>query len=302
MAIIEDIVKRRTWYAAIGRAVGLGIVTLTKNIATSVAATTCLATLLAWLASSPLGGELVGACAGSTVLALVATAGYQAINDNGGDIVGRDYVQNVYRHDNYTNVMVNRYGHGHGLHVNSSDILGTYQAEAKYAGLSLIGVIGQLGSVQHHNGSVMTLSTKSLSSSDALSFRSKYGTHVAIGGKDIYDLVEKVITNGRNSTKRDVDYYVDWALYGYDNVNHDIAQEWYDMEGEFFINERFDDGINGIDNNMGQKICATPFVCPTPYQECSQQEATENNALHGEVYWNAYGNIDGFCNNNDDDI
>lgn len=83
----------------------------------------------------------------------------------------------------------------------------------------------------------------SLSSFDDLSVRNKYGINVPIGVKDIHDLIGKVVTNGGNSTKRDIDNYVDWALYGYDNVNHDITQEWNVMESEFFINERFDDKI-----------------------------------------------------------
>lgn len=45
---------------------------------------------------------------------------------------------------------------------------------------------------------------------------------------------------------------------------------------------------------MGQKICRGQIM--------SRDEAIKNNAFHGEMFWNAYGGIGGFCNNDNNDI
>lgn len=310
MVAIENLLSKRSWYAALGRAIGTGIVVSTKNISTGVATVTCSSALIAWIASAPLSAGLAISCAASTVIATVSSAAYQALHQGGIDITGKRELYELYSHPLAENVMVNKLGYAHGYAVDSASIMDEYNDRANDAGLELLGIIRNVHYVSHVNGTVLMTAMSASSKpdmaaySDSVAFSSKYGNHVAIGGHNASDLINKILDYSPNDTKaieKRGGYYIDWVLYSYDNVNRGLTQAWYDTDGEFGIYELTDEGLKNIDSNMGQKLCATSFSCPKAYEICSASTAENNNAFHGEVYWNAYGGVDGFCNQNNDD-
>lgn len=127
---------------------------------------------------------------------------------------------------------------------------------------------------------------------------------VFIGGNTPSELIEKIYSSNRTDmpvlNKRD--YYIDWASYSFNNSNHDIATKWYNDREEFFIYERTDEGAaNWVSQHMSQKLCVSLFDPGLHHQIDNADERNNANAMHGEVYWNAYGGIDGFCNDWNDD-
>lgn len=142
-------------------------------------------------------------------------------------------------------------------------------------------------------------------------FNSTYGTHVAVAsGIHPNDLVEKILHSKpyqpiQNSTlsKRE-DFAVEWVSYGYDNGNYDLAVEWNSYEGgsvDSYLEVKLQNDfakyrdwkycLSLVDTKMGEQI---------NYDDIPGVGSGTGNALHGEIYFNTYGGIDGFCNDDHD--
>lgn len=147
-------------------------------------------------------------------------------------------------------------------------------------------------------------------------WKSSYGSHVAarIPDSNLTQLAVDIVSadigsqpalsssTNQSSThlnKRWNYFDVQWTSYTYDNVNRDLAKkvasdrnfEELDYDSEVY---------DFFDNNHGWKYCITPTVNPHPGQDEGYDQIGDDNAFHGELYFNTYGGIDGFCNDNKD--
>lgn len=122
-----------------------------------------------------------------------------------------------------------------------------------------------------------------------------------IGAKGLEDLVDKVYSFDMNETTNGLDkrdYYVDWASLSFDNANHDISARWWADRETFQFYEGLNDmtsAENWLSSHIGQKLCVGAYDAKNQ-GDMSTHLLYENTAFHGELYWNVYGGIDGFCN------
>jgi len=92
---------------------------------------------------------------------------------------------------------------------------------------------------------------------------------------------------------RDNTFEVCWSSYNFDNLNSDLARDFLaDTKGDGF--EPFaQDAIADFVSRYGAwKYCLSPNYGQPP----SYNALPYGNAMHGEVYFNTYGGIDGPCN------
>ncbi|KAI5949255.1 hypothetical protein KGF57_004854 [Candida theae] len=57
---------------------------------------------------------------------------------------------------------------------------------------------------------------------------------------------------------------------------------------------------NFFHNNGGCKYCATATVNPIRGKNGGYDDIGRENAVHGQFYFNTYGGVDGYCNDNKD--
>lgn len=142
-------------------------------------------------------------------------------------------------------------------------------------------------------------------------WNSKYGSHVAavVGNSNLTYLAHK-IANAVPAEEREDDrainvrkrwnyFDVDWTSYSYDNANQDLA---IIVAGDRdFLELDYDSGIyDFFDNNQGWKYCLAATVNRNPGSDEGYDQIGQCNAFHGELYFNTYGGIDGYCEDNKD--
>lgn len=59
---------------------------------------------------------------------------------------------------------------------------------------------------------------------------------------------------------------------------------------------------NFFHNNGSWKYCETAIVDPNPGQNQGFDDIGRENAVHRELYFNTYGGIDEYCNDNKDGV
>lgn len=102
-----------------------------------------------------------------------------------------------------------------------------------------------------------------------------------------------IVRGSMGKARRDDDYRITWVSYEYDNWNIDSTGFFYDAyeSNPDYFNERVAMifGISPTTKYCMSLVDGGTFIHP-------------QNAVHGEMYTNNYGGVDGFCNNNDDNL
>lgn len=144
-----------------------------------------------------------------------------------------------------------------------------------------------------------------------IQFNTTLGVQVAVSPVfSVEDLAKRILVaepgvpfGDRSLVKRD-EFSVDWVSYGWDNANHDLSQEWNDYEGGSFYSLLEDAVQDTLKKYPDWKYCVAPNDLRqgeiNNYQDISGVGSGTGNAMHGEVYFNTNGGIDGYCNDKED--
>lgn len=109
-----------------------------------------------------------------------------------------------------------------------------------------------------------------------------------------------------NSTllKRE-EFSVSWLSYNYDNSNHDLAAEWQERESDDYAQGYMEAQLQDfLEGNRDWKYCLALNDLrngeAADYDDMPGVGGGTGNALHGEIYFNTYGGVDGYCNDSHD--
>lgn len=92
-------------------------------------------------------------------------------------------------------------------------------------------------------------------------------------------------------------YQVDWISYNYDNVNKNLAQQFISTQGSDETQVWADSAQSFISSNDGWKWCLDMNIDPSPGEPIDSNHLENIEvAVHGEIYTNTYGGVDGQCN------
>ncbi|KAK9364395.1 YGL262W-like protein, partial [Lipomyces kononenkoae] len=137
----------------------------------------------------------------------------------------------------------------------------------------------------------------------SLAFRIGTSHHLATGvshndvtrlANDIANSTPGRVTN-RTLTKRTSYFDVDWVSYNFDNWNDDLSNEFAQDEQIPADAEAVYDFVYPMNT---WKLCVTPTINPNPGTSEGYDQMGTDDAMHGEIYYNTYGGIDSFCNDN----
>lgn len=291
----------------LGYAIGIGILASVKNISAGLATATCSVLLYNWMAAitPPALSSLSIACAFSSVVAMCANAAYSVMNyETTGTITARSlklamlYSDLLNPINDKTGLIMATVPQEHIQYPNNAYLLNSLGFENVSMQITFNSSTmepREFTALMNEN----TAGTKLYNHAIVANHVDGFST-VFIGGNTPSELIEMIHSSNKtnNHLLEKRDYYVDWASYSFDNSNHDIATKWYNDEDEFLLYERTDDGgVAWLGQHMDQKLCASLFD-PGLHHQIDDENAT---AMHGEIYWNAYGGIDSFCNDWDDD-
>lgn len=148
----------------------------------------------------------------------------------------------------------------------------------------------------------------------ALYFSSDAHSHVATHLRNDVDALVKAIVTDENpgsleSTLRNSDngslgkYYnnfdAEWVSWSWDNANADLVNKVSRDRG--LEEEEYDQGFyNYFGWAPAWKYCWTVTENPNVGQAEGWDQIGQDNAVHGELYFNTYGGVDGYCNDNRD--
>ncbi|CCD26580.1 uncharacterized protein NDAI_0I00110 [Naumovozyma dairenensis CBS 421] len=92
---------------------------------------------------------------------------------------------------------------------------------------------------------------------------------------------------------------VQWISWNYDNINHDLDKQA--AEDRQVEEEEYDSAVyEYYNNNPAWKYCLSVFRNDHVGHEETYDDLGRDNAVHGELYFNTYGGVDGYCNDNKD--
>lgn len=160
-----------------------------------------------------------------------------------------------------------------------------------------------------------------ITNANLISWKSVYGNHAAAhttGIKNITELATYIVQSRPVSANVDTidnfnssaissrfscrqNYFdVNYVTWNWDNVNHDLDRVLSQDRGTEEMWEYDQEVPNFFHNNGGWKYCATATVNPNPGHNEGYNDIGRGNAVHGEFYFNTYGGVDGYCNDNKD--
>lgn len=141
-----------------------------------------------------------------------------------------------------------------------------------------------------------------------LYWESDFGIHLGVHlkGASVNEFVELVLStepgiplNVKNSrfVKRN-QFEVDWVSYNYDNANRDLCR---DIAGDRGLEYDLAEDAPGFFSSADTwKYCGAATKNDHVGQAQGYDQLGSENAVHGEWYFNTYGGIDGYCNDNKD--
>lgn len=141
-----------------------------------------------------------------------------------------------------------------------------------------------------------------------LYWESNFGAHLGVHlkGASVRELVDIVLSaepgiplGVKNSrfVKRN-GFEVDWVSYNYDNANRDLCQ---DIAGDRGLEYDLAEDATGFFSSADTwKYCGAATKNDHVGQAQGYEDLGSENAVHGEWYFNTYGGIDGYCNDNKD--
>ncbi|ODQ44288.1 hypothetical protein PICMEDRAFT_13495 [Pichia membranifaciens NRRL Y-2026] len=92
-------------------------------------------------------------------------------------------------------------------------------------------------------------------------------------------------------------YEVDWVSYNYDNVNEGLASQFINTQGASDTEVWSYGAESFISEHDGWKWCLDLNIDSSPEEPIDSNHLENINvAVHGEIYTNTYGGIDGQCN------
>ncbi|CAI5118804.1 BEM_HP_G0068260.mRNA.1.CDS.1 [Saccharomyces cerevisiae] len=136
-----------------------------------------------------------------------------------------------------------------------------------------------------------------------LYFGSQFGLHVATHMRNnVTELVNSIIgvetpgslpdtLSGAHSLQRRISYFdVNWISWNWDNVNVDLTKKAETSRP--LLEEEYDEGLFGwFANNPGWKYYWSVTDNPDPGYIENYSDIGEENAVHGELYFNTYGGL-----------
>lgn len=147
-----------------------------------------------------------------------------------------------------------------------------------------------------------------------LQFDSPLGSHAAVHLNTGLDSMVNDITEDENpgsleSTLRYTDQKVlhkrynyfdaQWISWAWDNANNDLLRIAANDRG--LEEEEYDSSVyNYFRDSPAWKYCWTVTDNPHPGEGEDYNQLGAENAIHGELYFNTYGGVDGYCNDNKD--
>lgn len=166
----------------------------------------------------------------------------------------------------------------------------------------LVGEISQVNPLQKRDSAV---------NHNFIQFNTTFGVHIAVSPVlSIEELAKHILVAelgvpfGNSSLVKRQEFSVNWVSYGWDNANHDFSQEWYNYEGGNFDSLLEDAVQDALGKYPDWKYCVAPNDLKrgeaTNYQDNPGVGTGTGNVMHDEVYFNTYGGIDGYCNDNED--
>ncbi|CCE63106.1 hypothetical protein TPHA_0D04730 [Tetrapisispora phaffii CBS 4417] len=292
--IAPTIAKRSHWYWAAAAALG-GFLVTAAALSGGYAVTACskdLGSPNCWIsvAIALVSGSLGGvATAAAGVAGAAASAAANAKRDGG-------FISSIGPLDFYHTSLTNL------TQLNSTFV---------DAGLTL------LGAFEYTNTSDSSIQTQKRGLSDGnrqhvLYFKSAKGNHVASHLNNDIDRLVSSITNqvepgslsdtigNYKSLQRRYNYFdAEWISWNWDNVNVDLTRDVEQDRG--LEEEEYDQGFyNFFSGAPAWKYCWAVTVNPHPGQNEGYDQIGDGNAVHGELYFNTYGGVDGYCNDNKD--
>lgn len=147
-----------------------------------------------------------------------------------------------------------------------------------------------------------------------LQFDSPLGSHAAVHLNTYLDSMVNDITEDENpgsleSTLRYTDQKVlhkrynyfdaQWISWAWDNANNDLLRIAANDRG--LEEEEYDSSVYNYFRDLpAWKYCWTVTDNPHPGEGEDYNQLGAENAIHGELYFNTYGGVDGYCNDNKD--
>ncbi|KAI5952342.1 hypothetical protein KGF54_003208 [Candida jiufengensis] len=153
---------------------------------------------------------------------------------------------------------------------------------------------------------------------NVISWESSYGNHSAAYTNKLIDVIEMAqqiqksqpipagldnidhLMGNKTMQKRQNYFDVDYVTWNWDNGNQDLERTLTQDRGMEEMWEYDQEVPDYFHNNGGWKFCGTATVNPNPGQNEGYDQLGQDNALHGEFYFNTYGGVDGYCNDNKD--
>ena len=147
-----------------------------------------------------------------------------------------------------------------------------------------------------------------------LHFDSSLGSHAAVHlNTDLDIMVDDIIQDANpgslESTLRYTDQQVlqkrynyfdaQWISWAWDNANNDLLRVAANDRG--LEEEEYDESVyNYFHGAPAWKYCWTVTDNPHVGRSEGYDQLGAENAVHGELYFNTYGGVDGYCNDNKD--
>lgn len=149
-----------------------------------------------------------------------------------------------------------------------------------------------------------------------INWESEFGTHVGAHMKQNWtSMLNDIVTdpnpgslestlrytdqNTSNLKKRWNYFEVDWISWNFDNVNHNLDE--VAASDRLVEEEEYDSAVYDYFNTQpAWKYCLSVFKNDHVGRDETYNDLGTDNAVHGELYFNTYGGVDGFCNDNKD--
>ncbi|CAI2034502.1 hypothetical protein SEUBUCD646_0I00100 [Saccharomyces eubayanus] len=198
------------------------------------------------------------------------------------------------------------------FHYSSLNNLTAINATMQTVGLVLLGAFDYLNTSNPDGLEKRGQNNTVADMQHVLYFSSQFGHHAATHMRNnVTELVDAIISveapgtlpdtlSGSQTLQRRVNYFdVNWISWNWDNANVDLTERAETSRP--LLEEEYDEGIfDWFNNNPGWKYCWSVTDNPDPGHIENYSDIGEENAVHGELYFNTYGGVDGFCNDNKD--
>lgn len=199
---------------------------------------------------------------------------------------------------------------GYELNAVNATVTNYIRDRLNNAGLSLIGLT---------NLTATALVKRDLFNATAQSnllihWSSNLGTHVGSHAQQDWNkMIDDIVTDTNPGSlastlrhtqvdrlqKRGGEFNVEWVSYNWDNPNSDLSEGA--AQDRQLEEEEYDSYVyDWFNSNHGWKYCMSVEKNDHVGTADTYDDIGSENAYHGELYFNTYGGVDGYCNDNKD--